>query len=178
MSVAHEKNLKSVVTYGDSLFGLKGQKLTMYSQNEIIFTHADTERYQPDAQFAETDRNRGYLCTAASRKSLENTLKELGVSFTVDSIHNYFLFSNLHAKPQLVMQAIPTEEVQLISSGDERLETIEKLLEDRNQDNRAELKTLAGKTLVFDTGKNRKPAGSGCLPLRILTQQNGRDLKA
>lgn len=159
VTAARENNLKSVVTYGDSLFGMKGQKLSMYSQNEIVFAHADSERYQPNAQFTETDLNRGYLATAEYKESLGNTLKELGVSFTVEKIHDYFLFSKLQAKPQVAMQAISAEELRLISNGDEKTEMIGRLLGDRNQDNISEFKGLDGNTLVFDTGKNRKLCG-------------------
>ncbi|MBU0944953.1 MAG: glycosyltransferase family 39 protein [Proteobacteria bacterium] len=159
VAAAHEKHLKSVVTYGDYLFGLKGQKLSMYSQNEIVFAHADTERYQANAQFTETDRSRGYLCTEADKVSLENTLKELRVNFSVDKIHNYFLFSNLQATPQLAMQAIAKEEIQFIAAKDETGELIGELLVDRYQDDSSELMTLAGKSLTFDTGKKRKLCG-------------------
>ncbi|MBA3006395.1 MAG: glycosyltransferase family 39 protein [Proteobacteria bacterium] len=156
VSAALANNLKSVVTYGDSYFGLKGQKFSMYSQNKIAFTHADSERYQPNAQFAETDLNRGYLSTAESKISLENTLKELGVGFTVEQIHDYFLFTNLHSRPQFSMQVIPSEEIQFVSSDNEKIEMVGELFQDRSQDVGSDLKTITGQTLSFDTGKVRK----------------------
>ncbi|MBU0664965.1 MAG: glycosyltransferase family 39 protein [Proteobacteria bacterium] len=156
VSAARAHNLKSVVTYGDSYFGLKGQKFSMYSQNMIAFTHADTERYQPNAQFSETDLNRGYLSTVNSKISLKNTLKELGVGFTVEQIHEYFLFSNLHSRPQVAMQAIPSEEIQLVSSDNAKNDMAGELLQDRSQDIGTDLNTIADMTLSFDTGKVRK----------------------
>lgn len=159
VAAARKNNLKSVVTYGDNLFGLKGQKFSMFSQNKIVFTHADTERYQPNAQLAETDPDRGYLSTAEQKISLINTLKELGVTFKIHQVHNLFLFSELHEDPQVVMRAIPNEEIQLISSVDEKDVKIGILLGDRSQDSVSELKMLAGKSLIFDTGTNRKLCG-------------------
>ncbi|MBU1138306.1 MAG: hypothetical protein KKA76_04960, partial [Proteobacteria bacterium] len=159
VTAAQEKNLTSVVIYGDSLFGLKGQKFSMYSQNKIVFTHTETERYQANAQFTETDRNKGYLTTEQEKSSLTNTLKELGVTFTVDKIHNYFLFSNLQITPQVVMQAIPNEEIKLLSFVGEKNEIIGGLLGDRSQENDSELNSIGGKSLVFDTGKNRTLCG-------------------
>ncbi len=155
VSAARKNNLKSVVLYGDLFFGLKGQKFSMYSQNMIVFTHADTERYQPNAQFAETDLHRGYLSTADAKISLENTLTKLGVKFTVEQVHDYFLFSHLHFRPQLAMQAIPSEEVQLVLSDNEEIGMAGDVLQD-SQDIDFDLKTTTGTVRSFDTGQIRK----------------------
>jgi 4-amino-4-deoxy-L-arabinose transferase-like glycosyltransferase len=159
VAAARAHNLQSVVTYGDDYFGLKAQKFSMFAQNKIVFAHADTERYQSNAQFTETDQNRGYLTTADHKVSLENTLKGLGVSFTVESIHDYFLFSNLHLPQQLVMQVISSEEVQVVSSDSENIGMAGELLKDHSQDFSQELTTVPGKILSFDTGKARKLCG-------------------
>lgn len=151
VSAARKNNLKSVVLYGDLFFGLKGQKFSMYSQNMIVFTHADTERYQPNAQLAETDLNRGYLSTADAKDSLENILKKLGVQFTVEQVHNYFLFSHLHCRPQLAMQAIPSAEVRLVSSDNDEIDIKGDLLPDPGRDAYA-----SGISRSFDTGQIRK----------------------
>ena len=159
VTAAHENKLKSVVTYGDYFFGLKGQKFSMYSQNKLIFAHGDTERYQANAQFAETDRDRGYLCMKDDKVSLENTLKELGATFTVTTIGNYFLFSNVQIPSQLVMEAVPSEEIRLVSSPAGSGRAMGGLLGDRSQDSGTELDSIAGKTLTFDTGRIRTLCG-------------------
>ncbi len=157
VSAARKNNLKSVVLYGDLFFGLKGQKFSMYSQNMIVFTHADTERYQPNAQFAETDLHRGYLATAKAKISLENTLNKLGVKFTVEQVHDYFLFSPLHFKPQLAMQAIPSEEVVHLSLSDHEEIDMADGLQDHSQDIDFDLEVpTTGTVRSFDTGQIRK----------------------
>ncbi|HEB69615.1 MAG TPA: hypothetical protein ENI88_08340 [Desulfobulbus sp.] len=159
VSAAREKNLTSVVTYGDPLFGLKSLKFSMFSQNRIVFSHADLERYQGNAQVAETDLNRGYLTTAEYKTSLENLLKELKVDFDEEKIHNYFLFSGLQPKQQFVMRSIPAEELQPVSPMDSNNRKAERFLVDRNQDMHPVLKNMAGKALSFDTGRIRQLCG-------------------
>ena len=166
VTAAHDNNLTSVVTYGDPLFGLKGQKFSMYSQNKIAFAHADKERYQKNAQWTETDFGKGYLVTEEYKKSLENTLKGLGVSFTVEKVHNYFLFSHLQLKPQFVMQVIPGEDVKFVPDQEDKNDRIGELLGDRSQDVSSELTMLTGKALSFDTGRLRNLCGLWMFPFQ------------
>lgn len=167
VTAARAHNLRSVVTYGEAIFGLKGQKLSMFAQNRIIFTHADAERYQKNAQFAETDLRRGYLTTGEYRISLENTLKGLGVEFDVEKIDDYFLFSDLQPAPQPDMRAVPSEAVRPVAGAGETHARVVRLLGDRNQDSAPELNSIGGETLSFDTGEVRNLCG-----IWMFTSQN------
>lgn len=159
VSAARKKNLTSVVTYGDPLFGLKSLKFSMFSQNRVAFSHAELERYQHNAQIAETDLKRGYLSTAEYKTALENVLHELRVGFTVEKIHNFFLFSQLQPEQQLIIRSIPAEEVRPASARDEKSLDVERLLLDRSQDMHPSLKNMVGQPLLFDTGRVRKLCG-------------------
>jgi len=159
VSAAHKQKLTSVVTYGDKLFGLKAQKFSMYAQNSIAFAHADLERYQGNAQFTETDLHRGYLTTAEYKTSLENTLKGLNVDFTVERVHNYFLFSALQYTKQFVMRVVPNDEITPVFGTDEKKRRIVESLIDRSQDVSPEFPVQANTPLFFDTGRMRKLCG-------------------
>ncbi len=159
VDAARAKNLTSVILYGDHFFGFKGQKFSMYAQNEIVFPNADLERYQANAQAAETDLNRGYLASESSRISLENTLKELGVSYTVEKIDDYFLFSDLHPAQRYTMQAIPSKEIHLLLPEGEKSRKIWGLLGDRNQDYENAQLSFSGTSFSLDTGRLRKLCG-------------------
>ncbi|MCF6188653.1 MAG: hypothetical protein L3J49_14415, partial [Desulfobulbaceae bacterium] len=152
VSAAREKNLTDVVTFGDPVFGLKSLKFSMFSQNEIAFSHADLERYQENAQVAETDLNLGYLTTAGYKTALEKILNELRVGFNEEKIHNYFLFSGLQPEQQFIMRSIPAKEIQPASATDEKRREIERLLVDRSQDMRPALTDMDGQSLFFDSG--------------------------
>jgi 4-amino-4-deoxy-L-arabinose transferase-like glycosyltransferase len=152
---AREQNLKSVVTYGDALLGYKAQKFSIFSSNKIPFSHADTERYQVNAQFSETDRDRGYLTNAKFKSSLQNTLKELDASFTITSIDEFFLFSNIQIPQQYSMQAIPSREIHAVSLN--RTEGIKfpDPLTDGDQGTGLKLNDYSAPPLTFDIGKLR-----------------------
>lgn len=164
---ARQRNLSTVVTVGDSLFGLKSTKFSMYSQNRIAFSSAGLERYLNNAQRAEIDLNRGYLATAEYRTALENTLKELKTTFSEEKIHDFFLFSGVHPEPRLNMQVIPAAEIIPVSATDEKRVKIESLLIDRSRDAAPVLREMSGMPLLFDTGRVRKLCG-----LQIFTAQD------
>jgi hypothetical protein len=167
VNAARERNLTSVLLYGDLFFGYKGQKLSMYAENKIVFSSADTERYQQNAQYTETDRNRGYLTNAEYKTSLENTLQELGVEFDVNKISKYYLFSNLRHRQQVVMRTVPSEEIQPLPPVNEKGVNGWMSLFDRNQDTTPVVESIVGKTLFYDTGKIRNLCG-----VWMFTSQN------
>jgi hypothetical protein len=154
VDAAREKNLKSVVTYGDALLGYKAQKLSMFSENKIHFSSADTERYRKNAQFTETDNNKGYLTSKQSKSSLQNTLKQLGASFTVTPIGDYFLFSNIQAKRQYSMQAVPRSEINVVSVEGSEGRYSNSLI-DGNQDTGLHRNDHSAIALIYDTGELR-----------------------
>lgn len=156
VDAARRDNLRSVVMYGDSLFGMKSPKFSMYSGNTIAFAHADAERYQPNAQLTETDEKRGYLTSTDYRQILEDTLRSLGVGYNLEKIDEYFLFSHLQTGRRHAMRSIPGDEIRTFPDNDGNTGG---LLTDRSQDYTAELKMTAGKSLVFDTGRLRNLCG-------------------
>jgi hypothetical protein len=146
VEAARKNNLRSVVTYGEPLFGYKALKLNMFSQNTVVFAHADLERSHDNAQFTELDSKRGYLTNAQSKISLQNTLTELGIRFKVTEVNGYSLFSNVQAKQRYSMRVVPPEAITALSVVDNNL----LLLNDGNQE------TGYGLThypIILDTGE-------------------------
>ncbi|GAB4332526.1 MAG: hypothetical protein Kow0089_00420 [Desulfobulbaceae bacterium] len=110
-TAAGKRGLKTVLTCGDTLFGLKGQKFSMYAQNRVRFAHMDAERYARNAQAAETDPGRGYLATPEYAKALTTTLDDLGLTYDRERIHDYLLVSGVRRTPRPGLRAVPAKEV-------------------------------------------------------------------
>ncbi len=161
VNTAKEKGLQSVVTYGDTMFGYKAQKFGMFAQNSVIFAHADLERYQKNAQMTELDVQKGYITTAQWKKSLQNTLRDLGINFKIDHIGPYFLFSDLKTRQMQMMHALSWMEVS--SDKDNRSITLQSSEYEGWKSGLALIHT-DGKQVVVDTGAATMISGVWIFP--------------
>jgi len=159
VKAAEENDLKSVVSFGDVMLGYTAQKLSMFAQNETVFSHAGLERYQGNAQLTERDSKRGYLANAQSKTSLQHTLQDLGVSFNVTRIGEYHLFSHLQAEKRPEMQQVTREKIIVSETG----EDLRKLF-DGNQESAPEEIDYKQKTVVFKTREMRPLCGIWMFP--------------
>jgi hypothetical protein len=152
---AQEKGLTSVVTYGDSKFGYKAQKLSMFSGNNIAFANAGLERYKENAQRTERDSGKGYVTQKNYEKLLEEGLKAAGVHYTTTAIGDYTLFSDLQTNALPSMELISASEILPVYSEVLKNSVKGQWLIDRNQDVVTPFADLAQKSVTFDTGKQR-----------------------
>lgn len=148
---AKENDLKSVVTYGDKLLGYKAQKLSMLSQNRVVFANSELERYYLNAQFTELDQKRGYLTTQESKRSLENTFKELGIRYSATEISGYYLFTDLEPNRRYTIRSADYTEISSpVDSG--IVEVLNNVI--LHESDRNTLR-FQGQPLFFDIGEVR-----------------------
>lgn len=173
VTAAREQHLKTVVTFGGHHFGLMSPTFSMFSENRIPFANADMERYPKNAQAAEADDNRGYLTTAASRPTLQNSLKNLGVSYDVETIENYVLFTGLRSGPHYTMQAITQSEIHFATVAQRGSGFSLQSLGDGSQDPTIPFPSQQETGVIADLGTVRQLCG-----LWMFAPQNPRSLRS
>jgi len=92
VGMARARGLGSVILLGDDIYGFSGQKLSAFAGNAIHFVSSDKERYQRNAQQAESDPAYGLMCSHGSAARVMEALKPLDVRYMRDQSGGNVLF--------------------------------------------------------------------------------------